>query len=162
MSENQITLAKWSHRFLAWLIDIVLVSIVVHLVSFVFFGTSILMIGAKNQSFDFDSHFFYFIGFGLLENTVHLFYWALLEKKSGQSIGKMILKIKTTDLDGNNISFQDSIVQSFGKTFLLPIDVIGGWILTNKNRQRLFNKISDTIVIKESSSNESQIDYLKD
>ena len=151
MSENQIILAKWSHRFLAWLIDIVLVSVIVHLISYVFFGTSILMIGMQNPSFNFDSHFFYFIGFGLLEDVVYLFYWAILEKKSGQSIGKMILKIRTTNLQGNNISFRDSLVQSFGKTFLLPIDVIGGWIFTNKNRQRLFNKISDSIVIKENS-----------
>ena len=162
MSEKQIILAKWSHRFLAWLIDILLVSVVVHLISYVIFGTSVLMIGLQNPSFDFDTHFFYFVGFGLLEDVVYLFYWAILEQRSGQSIGKMVLKIKTTDLDGKNISFRDSIVQSFGKTFLLPIDVIIGWIFTNKNRQRLFNKISDTIVIKQNSNDEPQIDYLKD
>ena len=162
MSENQITLAKWSHRFLAWLIDIILVSVVVHLISYVIFGTSILLIGIQNPSFNFDAHFFSFVGLGLLEDIVYLFYWAILEKRSGQSIGKKILKIKTTALDGNDISFRDSIVQSFGKTFLLPIDVILGWIFTNKNRQRLFNKISDTIVIKQNSHDYPQIDYLKD
>ncbi|RDJ37856.1 MAG: RDD family protein [Crenarchaeota archaeon] len=157
MYENKITLAKWSHRFLAWLIDIILVSVVVHLISYVIFGTSILMIGLKNLSFNFDARFFYFIGFGLLDDVVYLFYWAILEKRSGQSIGKMVLKIKTTDLHGQSISFRDSIVQSFGKTFLLPIDVIVGWIFTNKNRQRLFNKISDTIVIKQFSSDEAKL-----
>jgi len=31
---------------------------------------------------------------------------------------------------------------------LLPIDVILGWIFTNNKRQRVFSRISDTIVIK--------------
>jgi hypothetical protein len=35
-----------------------------------------------------------------------------------------------------------------GKAFLLPIDVVLGWIFTNNKRQRIFNRISNTIVIK--------------
>ena len=39
-------------------------------------------------------------------------------------------------------------IQSFGKAFLLPIDVFFGWIFTNDKRQRLFDRASDTIVIR--------------
>jgi hypothetical protein len=31
---------------------------------------------------------------------------------------------------------------------LLPIDVFFGWIFTNDKRQRLFNRASDTIVVR--------------
>jgi hypothetical protein len=31
---------------------------------------------------------------------------------------------------------------------LLPIDVFFGWIFTNEKRQRLFNRASDTIVVR--------------
>jgi uncharacterized RDD family membrane protein YckC len=31
---------------------------------------------------------------------------------------------------------------------LLPIDVLFGWIFTNDKRQRLFNRASDTIVVR--------------
>ncbi len=41
-----------------------------------------------------------------------------------------------------------AVIESFGKAFLLPLDVILGWIFTNNKRQRIFNRASNTIVIK--------------
>jgi hypothetical protein len=38
-----------------------------------------------------------------------------------------------------------AILESFGKA---PIDVILGWIFTNNKRQRIFNRITNTIVVK--------------
>jgi hypothetical protein len=52
------------------------------------------------------------------------------------------------DLSGNRIDIKGAAIESFGKAFLLPIDVILGWIFTNNKRQRIFGRISDTIVIK--------------
>ena len=75
-------------------------------------------------------------------------YWTYLEYTSGQSIGKRLLKIKTVDLSGNRIDIKGAAIESFGKAFLLPIDVILGWTFTNNKRQRIFGRISDTIVIK--------------
>jgi hypothetical protein len=37
---------------------------------------------------------------------------------------------------------------SFGKSFLLVIDVMLGWIFTNEKRHRIFNRAGNTIVIK--------------
>ena len=74
--------------------------------------------------------------------------WTYFEYTSGQSIGKRVLKIKTVDLSGNRIDVRNAAIESFGKAFLLPIDVILGWIFTNNKRQRIFSKISNTIVIK--------------
>ena len=51
------------------------------------------------------------------------------------------------DLPGNKIDIKGAAIESFGKAFLLPIDVILGWIFTNNKRQRIFGRISDTIVI---------------
>jgi hypothetical protein len=70
------------------------------------------------------------------------------ESTTGQSIGKKLLKIKTTNLAGNLADNRSVAIQSFGKALLLPIDVFFGWIFTNDKRQRLFNRASDTIVIK--------------
>ena len=49
---------------------------------------------------------------------------------------------------GNIPEIRNVAIQNFGKAFLLPIDVFFGWIFTNEKRQRLFNRASDTIVIK--------------
>jgi uncharacterized RDD family membrane protein YckC len=75
-------------------------------------------------------------------------YWLYFESTTGQSIGKKLLKIKTTNFAGNLADNRSVAIQSFGKAFLLPIDVFFGWIFTNEKRQRLFNRASDTIVIK--------------
>jgi uncharacterized RDD family membrane protein YckC len=51
-------------------------------------------------------------------------------------------------LAGNVPDRRNIAIQSFGKAFLLPIDVFFGWIFTNDKRQRLFNRASDTIVVR--------------
>jgi hypothetical protein len=54
-------------------------------------------------------------------------------------------------------------ISSFGKAFILPIDVLFGWIFTNEKRQRLLGRASNTIVIKAQDANESQsVSYRKD
>jgi hypothetical protein len=60
----------------------------------------------------------------------------------------MALRIKTTDLAGNKADVRSAAIQSFGKAFLLPIDVILGWIFTNDKRQRIFSRAGNTIVVK--------------
>jgi len=57
------------------------------------------------------------------------------------------LHLKTTDLDGKTIDVKTAAIESFGKAFLLPLDVLLGWIFTNNKRQRIFNRASSTIVI---------------
>jgi len=54
---------------------------------------------------------------------------------------------------------------AFGKAFLLPFDVVLGWIFTNDKRQRIFNRASNIIVITiktESKSADRNIGYIKD
>ena len=52
------------------------------------------------------------------------------------------------DLSGNKVDIKYAAIESLGKSFLLPIDVILGWIFTNNRTQRIFNRISNTIVVK--------------
>jgi uncharacterized RDD family membrane protein YckC len=75
--------------------------------------------------------------------------WVYFESTTGQSIGKKLLKTKTTGLTGDLADVRSVAIHTFGKAFLLPIDVFFGWIFTNDKRQRLLsNKAADTIVIK--------------
>jgi uncharacterized RDD family membrane protein YckC len=91
-------------------------------------------------------------------------YWTILEYKKGQTIGKKILNLKITDMYGKPADWKGVMISSFGKTFLLPLDVVLGWIFTNENRQRIFNKIGDTLVIKikNTEGNKENIRYKKD
>ena len=76
----------------------------------------------------------------------------------------MALKIKTTSLEGKTADLKSVAIQSFGKSFLLVIDVILGWIFTNDKRQRIFNRAGNTIVIKAKNSDTAlnNISYKKE
>jgi len=97
-------------------------------------------------------------------SLLFLGYWIILEYKIGQSIGKKILHLKVVNIDGKSPSLLGVIISSFGKSFLLPIDVILGLVFTNQKRQRIFNKIGDTIVIKikDTENDSEKIKYKKD
>jgi uncharacterized RDD family membrane protein YckC len=138
---KEITLARWSTRFWAWLVDFILVTIAIEIIFAIAYAPL-----AFNQDVQGNP------GLGAVRFAVQslLFfgYWLYFESTTGQSIGKKLLKIKTTNLAGNLADNRSVAIQSFGKAFLLPIDVFFGWIFTNEKRQRLFNRASDTIVIK--------------
>ena len=108
---REIILATWGDRFLAWLIDFILVSI----------GLAVLF-GAIAIPIWF---FYYNDDMTALEHTkmsnLHttlyqalLFfgYWTYFEYSSGQSIGKRLLKIKTVDLSGNRIDIKSLLLKA--------------------------------------------------
>jgi len=83
----------------------------------------------------------------LLFQTLSFIYWALLEGYRGQSLGKMALNLAVVGPKGERIGFTDAVVESFGKAFVLPIDLAAGFLLYRGSHQRLFNRISDTVVM---------------
>jgi hypothetical protein len=64
----------------------------------------------------------------------------------------------------NKINVKTAAIESLGKAFLLPIDVILGWIFTNNKRQRIFGRIGNTLLIKLRSPQlaSNNIKYTKD
>jgi uncharacterized RDD family membrane protein YckC len=161
---REIILARWSDRFLAWLIDFIIVSIALAVlfsaialpIWFFYYDDDDMASARAYQSVQ-PLHY-------IISSAAFFGYWTYFEYTSGQSIGKRVLKIKTIDLSGNRIDVNNAAIESFGKAFLLPIDVILGWIFTNNKRQRIFSRISNTIVIKLKNSQQLQNDikYTKD
>jgi len=154
-SDSKIILAKWTERFLAWLIDFIIISS---------FSTMIIFLSFGSIYYEFDE------GGLWAENTQYIpasilffVYWIILEYKTGQTIGKKILNLKVIDIKGGKPKLSGILLSSFGKSFLLPIDVILGWILTNEKRQRIFNKLGDTITVKIKDFPETtDLKYVKD
>lgn len=128
MPEN-VVLTSWSDRFWAWLIDVLFMSALWYEI----------MIYLKREAFSLD---------GALPLMVLLFfYWTALDGYRGQSLGKMFLDIAVTGPYGESIRFRDAALESFGKAFLLPFDCLIGYLAFRNGKQRLFNKISETVVI---------------
>jgi uncharacterized RDD family membrane protein YckC len=130
---TELVLASSGERILAWLIDVIIIGFVVSAISF----PGLFM--PLRAPF-----------FNMSINSVALFlYWSFTEQKAGQSIGKKVMKIKVTDLNGLPIDITTSMYQAFGKAFLLPLDVLIGVFAYQRKEQRLFNYLSNTIVIRE-------------
>ena len=144
---TQLILARWSDRFLAWLIDFIIISSVAFTVYLALF--SVNFDHAMSGDFE-DSRYF---EYGPI-SIVFFLYWLILETKTGKSIGKMALHLKITNLNGGKADIKSIAISSFGKAFLLPIDVIVGRLIHNKKRQRIFNKLGKTIVIKVEADDE--------
>ena len=159
--QSEIKLARWPERFIAWIIDFVVVSagliVLSALLSIPFW---LFYTGNTEELFEGLQPFHY-----LVASLVFLAYWTYFESTTGQSIGKKVMNLKTTDLNGHVAKRKKVVLSAFGKAFLLPIDVLLGWIFTNEKRQRIFNRASDTIVIKittESRSPDGNIRYIRD
>jgi len=151
---SKIIIAKWTDRFLAWLIDFVIMSIVSTAVIFTTFGTI---------DFETAEDVFWAEGMHYIPSSIMFFtYWVVLEYKTGQTVGKKILNLKATDMSGGRPSLKGVILSSFGRSFLLPIDVALGLVLTNEKRQRIFNKLGDTLVVKIRTDESSDTGYVKD
>jgi uncharacterized RDD family membrane protein YckC len=165
---KEILLARWVDRFIAWIIDFVIVNVAVWIVLGLALASQSFLNMEEMMAFDGDNGNDFFFeregpGAGwwwwsggflsgtlsfLITSLVFFGYWTYFEYARGQSIGKIVMRIKTTDLYGNKPSLKSVMLESFGKSFLLVIDIILGWIFTDDKRQRIFNRAGNTIVIK--------------
>lgn len=132
---HSFILATWSERMIAYIIDIIVLGLVLSLVypslywsSGTFWSIPFINSGGRSM--------------------IHFFYWTIMEGMYGQSLGKMAMKIEVAHEDGGAIDYGRAATQSLGKAFLLPVDLILGWIMYPQRDQRLFNKISETVVVK--------------
>jgi len=135
--------ALWGERFVAWLIDFVIVNVILALIGLIAFWSPFALLYAEGDWWW--VNIFSFRASGL----VLFLYWTFTEGVSGQSLGKIIMRLKVTKRDGKPAGVGLAAVESVGKAFLLPLDFLLGWALWPRRRQRVFNYLSDTIVIRQ-------------
>jgi uncharacterized RDD family membrane protein YckC len=136
-----LKLAFWGERFVAWLIDAIILGVIVGLLGLVTW----FAVG----SFTWWSGWPSWVPFFNVSGVFYFLYWFLMDGAYGQSLGKMVMHLKVVRLDGSRMDMGKAALESFGKAFILPLDVLLGWILYTRRRQRLFNYVSGTIVIRE-------------
>jgi len=132
-------LATWGERLAAYMIDVVLLGLVLGFIPLPGVSWMPHMWSVPR--------FIPFVELGG-RNVVNFIYWALMEGVYGQSLGKMAMRIEVVHVDGGPIDITRSAIQAAGKAFLLPIDCIIGWVLYPSSGKRLFNYISETVVIR--------------
>jgi hypothetical protein len=139
-----IILANWGRRFIAWMIDYLIINIMVAYFRLEDLETKLLPPFLLPRLPGFDVSIW-----SPLSIFIFFLYWTFSEWYFGRSIGQLLLNLRLTNPEGKNASLRASAIQSIGKSMLLPLDCLIGWMYRpcRKSRQRLFNKLSNTIVI---------------
>ncbi len=140
--------ATWESRFWAWLIDILLVGLIYSM-----FGDCLDIPGTLDVAESLGIVWALGITEGLGIDALGIglaafVYWTVLEGYRGQSIGKMVMNIAVVDASGKMIGYEKAAIECFGKAFLLPLDCLIGWQALPASCQRLFNGVSDTLVVR--------------
>lgn len=123
-------------RFISFLIDTIILGVLIGVVG------SILGFNVASQTAGW--------GFGLLSFIIFLAYFTYLEGSKGQTIGKMVTKIKVVGENGTAIDMS----QAFTRNILRVIDgllayLIGAILIWRSDKkQRLGDRIAKTVVIK--------------
>lgn len=138
---NGLKSATWGERFVAWLIDIIVLNIALVILSLIIYPLHPFLL-IRNEPWW--ASVFNFTTSGL----VFFLYWLLMDGAYGQSLGKMVLGLRIRRLDGERITFGQAALESVGKAFFLPIDYLVGWALYPRRRQRIFNYFSETVVLR--------------
>jgi uncharacterized RDD family membrane protein YckC len=138
-------IASWDDRFLAWLVDVLLVGAVLSGI-----GEAVGVFSLLTGSFSLTTPVAGLNGLALFG------YWTALEGYHGQSAGKLVMDVAVTDERGDPIGYGAAAVESFGKAFLLPLDILVGALAYEEEGLRLFNKLSSTIVVETDEALDSQ------
>ncbi len=130
--ERMVELATWTQRFIALIVDGIILAIIVAFFRF------------QGDSSPFGMSF----RFGV-DNILGFLYFMFMDYYYGQSVGKKVMNLRVTKDDGGPLELMDAAIEAFGKVFLLPIDFLIGFFMYRDMNQRLFNHLSDTVVIRE-------------
>jgi uncharacterized RDD family membrane protein YckC len=117
-------------RFLARLIDFVILGIVVAIIDAILFAGIFGLASGGGFGVSMGGSYAYGVLSGVLGAVIYLGYFSLLESRNGQTLGKMLLKLRTEGPDGNPPSMDLAVKRNFwvalGALAIIPI--VGGLI----------------------------------
>jgi uncharacterized RDD family membrane protein YckC len=156
--QNEVRYAGFWLRFVAYLIDDLILGFVGFLISLPFIGGivfSAIGIGKNPENTEniikgITGIVGSVLGLSLLLVTLGWLYYALMESsKSQATLGKMALSLKVTDLEGNQISFARATGRYFGKIISGMILYIG-YILAGltEKKQALHDMMAACLVVR--------------
>jgi uncharacterized RDD family membrane protein YckC len=81
--------------------------------------------------------------------VVYFGYYLVLEGRFGYTIGKYLLGLRVLKTDGTKIGYKESLLRNISKYIknFIIIDTLIMLLFFNKEKQRGFDKIADTIVV---------------
>lgn len=138
-------------RFVASIIDSIVIYIIHSISALVFFGTMFPM-PQNPESIELEYFFSgQYMGYSIFSLLLDVIYYAGMQSSSKQAtIGKMAFDLKVVRTDGSRITFLRGVGRYFSKIISAIILMIG-YIMAafDSRKQALHDKIADTMVIYE-------------
>jgi len=142
-------------RLAAYLIDGVLVSVVIWILAFILIGSSFMTmaVDVENDQVSEEQMMALAGSMGLLaviSIVITWLYFAIMESSKNQAtVGKMVLGLKVTNLNGDPIGFGQATGRYFGKIISALIMYIGFIMIAfTEKKQGLHDMIAATLVLK--------------
>ncbi len=151
LTRDSRTQERWIRRTVAYIIDWIVVSVVVGILSLIIIVA--LGIGSVFSTLNPASFFVPFgtFGFGVfgLSALFFLLYFTFMEATYQTTIGKSLLGLRVARVDGGNIDLAQAFIRNISKIYwvLLLLDLLGGLFAQVKPGQRYTDKIAGTEVI---------------
>jgi len=134
-------------RFVAILIDLIILGIIGSIL-FALFGASAITVDQVTNTATITSTYWAILA---LELIIAFLYYTILEGHGGQTVGKMIVKLRVVrEVDGSPIGYGAAAV----RTVLRIIDGIFAYLIgailiwTSDKKQRLGDRVAHTVVVK--------------
>ncbi|HUO41952.1 MAG TPA: RDD family protein [Methylomirabilota bacterium] len=139
-------LANWGRRFIAWFVDYFIIILMFGYFQLEAIETRIFPAALLPKAPGTDISIW-----SPLSILIFFLYFTFSEWYFGRSIGQLLLNIRLVDVQGAGVNLRASAIQSVGKSnpLLLLFDFVIGQTYrpSRERRQRLFNRVSNTIVI---------------
>ena len=143
-SSSELDMNHWLYRFLALVIDSIIIGIPVYLIwNFVFW--SLFWSGA-----------WWMLGYGswlllpLLLGIIEVFYFVILDVSWGATVGKRVLGLQVQMVDGGKVPFGKAFIRNISKIywlFLLLDWIIGIATPGPDRRQKYTDRMAGTTVV---------------
>ncbi len=134
-------------RFVATLVDYIIIGIIAIVLSSPFFGTALITNPTTNAVIIGPG---YVVGM-LVALTVFFLYFTFLEGRNGQTVGKMAVKIKVVrEADGSLIDYEDAAVRTVFRLIDGILAYLIGAILiwSSDKKQRLGDQVAHTVIVR--------------
>ena len=136
----------WGQRFVALLVDIIILTLFMYVVSAIVF-----LLFAQMGIFSALNYWIF------IAAIIIIVYFTFMEGKTNSTLGKKLLKLKVKAVNGN-MGYTKAFIRSLSKIFYFPliVDVGLGFVFGDSN-DRILDKISRTYVILEDKNEQKRL-----
>ena len=127
----------WGRRFVALIVDIIILTLFMYIVTAVIF-----LLFAGVGIFSVLNYWIF------MAAIIIIVYFTFMEGKTNSTLGKNLLKLQVMTFNGN-MGYKKAFIRSLSKILYIPliVDVLIGFIFGDSN-DRILDKVSDTYVVR--------------